>query len=441
MTTQTPEYKVKQKNGGIVQSIQTEISDYISNIKLFTKNAKLYLLGSFLIGVNFHVFQLLLNLYLRELGYAESEIGYIISSRAVGMTIIAIPAAMLLSRVKLKPVLLSSCVLFGLFSLGLSSFVEFGLLISFSMLSGVVFAFYRVAGGPFYMRNSSSKERTHLFSVSFGMMIMAGMIGSAGSGQLVKIIGNHFDNILLGYQYTLYIGILFSFLALIPFSIIKASAPSSEENKINLSMIQFKKRGSFYFKITIANFLVGLGAGLIIPFLNLYFSDRFNQGADSIGMFYFFVSFSMLAGSLAGPIMARKFGLVRAVVITQLISIPFMFILSYSYFLPLVVGAFILRAGFMNLGVPIVTNLGMELAEKKEQGLVNALLMVSWTSSWMISAAIGGQLIDTYGYTFTINITIVLYLLSTLTFYSFFKDAEVKTDTLPKWIIAKENNT
>ena len=168
MTTQTPEYKVKQKNGGIVQSIQTEISDYISNIKLFTKNAKLYLLGSFLIGVNFHVFQLLLNLYLRELGYAESEIGYIISSRAVGMTIIAIPAAMLLSRVKLKPVLLSSCVLFGLFSLGLSSFVEFGLLISFSMLSGVVFAFYRVAGGPFYMRNSSSKERTHLFSVSFG---------------------------------------------------------------------------------------------------------------------------------------------------------------------------------------------------------------------------------------------------------------------------------
>ena len=83
----------------------------------------------------------------------------------------------------------------------------------------------------------------------------------------------------------------------------------------------------------------------------------------------------------------------------------------------------------------------MELAEKKEQGLVNALLMVSWTSSWMISAAIGGQLIDTYGYTFTINITIVLYLLSTLTFYSFFKDAEIKTDTLPKWIIAKENNT
>ncbi len=441
MTTQSPEQKIKTNEEGILYVIQTEISDYIYHIKLFSKNAKLYLLGSFLIGVNFHVFQLLLNLYLRELGFEESQIGYIISSRAVGMTLVAIPAAMLLSRVKLKPILLASCLFFGMFSFGLSSSQEFELLILFSILSGIVFAFYRVAGGPFYMRNSTSKERTHLFSVSFGMMIMAGMAGSAGSGQLVKLINNHYDNILLGYQYTMYLGIIFSLLALIPFAIIKASKPSSEENKINLSMKQFKERGSFYFKITISNFLVGMGAGLIIPFLNLFFRDRFHQEADSIGLFYFFVSFSMLAGSLAGPIMAKKFGLVRTVVITQLLSIPFMFVMSYSYFLPFVVGAFILRAGFMNLGVPIVTNLGMELAEKKEQGLVNALLMVSWTSSWMISAAVGGQLIDSYGYTFTINITIALYLLSTIIFYTFFKNTEIKTDSHPKWIIAKENNT
>ncbi len=439
MTRQTPNY-TDQETTGVLQAIQNELADYLYHIKLFSKNAKLYLLGSFLIGVNFHVFQLLLNLYLRELGFEESQIGYIISSRAVGMTLIAIPAAMLLSRVKLKPILLASCLFFGIFSFGLSTYQEFDLLISFSLFSGIVFAFYRVAGGPFYMRNSTKKERTHLFSVSFGMMIMEGMAGSAGSGQLVKLLASQFDNLILGYQYTMYVGILFSLLALIPFSLIKASKPSSEENKINLSLKQFKERGSFYFKITISNFLVGMGAGLIIPFLNLYFRDRFHQGADSIGLFYFFVSFSMLAGSLAGPIMAKKFGLVRTVVITQLLSIPFMFIMSYSYFLPFVVAAVILRAGFMNLGVPIVTNLGMELSNKKEQGLVNALLMVSWTSSWMISAAVGGQLIDSYGYTFTINITIGLYLLSTIIFYSFFKDVEMKTDSHPKWIIINESN-
>ncbi|KAA3632438.1 MAG: MFS transporter [Calditrichaeota bacterium] len=441
MTSRCKELAEIKKPKGFIESVRFEFRDYLTNIKLFSQNARLYLLGSFLIGVNFHVFQLLLNLYLRELGFEESQIGYVISSRAVGMTLIAIPGAMLLSRIRLKPILLASVSLFALFMFFISSFTQLEFLIGFSALAGMSFAFYRIGAGPFYMRNSTERERTHLFSVSFGMMIMAGMAGSFGSGQLVTIFADHYNDIILGYRYTLYIGIIFSLIALIPFFFIKASRPSDDENKINLSLEQFRLRGKFYFRITISNFMVGLGAGLIIPFLNLYFRDRFHLGADTIGLYYFFVSFAMLAGSLAGPVVAHKFGLVRAVVITQLISIPFMFILSYSYVLPLVVTAFILRAGFMNLGVPIVTNLGMELSEKKEQGLVNALLMVSWTSSWMISAAAGGTLIDKYGYTFTINITIALYLLSTILFYSFFKNAEEKTDSHPKWIISKENNT
>ena len=91
-------------NKGIIKRIKDGVNDYLEHIKLFSKNARLYLIGSLLIGVNFHIFQLLLNLYLRELGFDESSIGVIISSRAVGMTIIAIPAAIVLSRIKLKPI-------------------------------------------------------------------------------------------------------------------------------------------------------------------------------------------------------------------------------------------------------------------------------------------------------------------------------------------------
>jgi predicted MFS family arabinose efflux permease len=389
-------------------------------------------------GINFHVFQLLFNLYLKELGFDESNIGFVISSRAVGMTLIAIPAAIILSRIKLKPILLASCFLFALFTFFITSYTQMEFLIGFSILSGMAFAFYRVAAGPFYMRNSTEVERTYLFSVSFGMMIMAGMVGSVTSGKIVTIIADLTGDIIIGYRYTLYAGIFGSLLALFPFYKIKAAAPSAEENRIYINRKQLKRRGKFYFKVTIANFLVGLGAGLIIPFLNLYFRDRFNLEPDTIGLFYFFVALSMMMGSLSGPVLAKRFGLVRAVVITQLVSIPFMFILAYSYFLPIVVLAFVLRAGFMNLGVPIVTNLGMELSDKKEQGLVNALLMISWTSSWMISSAVGGHLIEAYGYTITINITIALYLMSTALFYTFFRKAEVKTDATPRWAIIRE---
>jgi predicted MFS family arabinose efflux permease len=129
--------------------------------------------------------------------------------------------------------------------------------------------------------------------------------------------------------------------------------------------------------------------------------------------------------------------LVRTVVFTQLASIPFMLTLSYSYILSLSVLAFIFRGGLMNLGVPIVTNLAMELSDRDEQGLVNALLMVSWTGSWMVSAALGGQLIESYGYTVAMNITIILYVLSSIMFYGFFRKTEARSREESGWVILR----
>jgi predicted MFS family arabinose efflux permease len=185
-------------------------------------------------------------------------------------------------------------------------------------------------------------------------------------------------------------------------------------------------------------FIIGLGAGLTIPFLNLYFRDRFGLPPDTIGLFYSLVHVSMLAGSLAGPILSKRFGLVRTVVLTQSLAIPFMFALAYSMWLPLVVFAFIVRGGLMNLGWPITNNLSMELASPNERGLVNALLMVGWNASWMVSAAIGGELIERYGYTVTINMTSALYIISTLTFYLFFRHSEKRRSDHSGWTVARE---
>ena len=407
--------------------------DYIAHLQLFSRNARLYLIGSFLMGINFQVFMLLLNLYLKEIGWMESEIGLIASTRAVGMTVIAIPAGILLSRMRLRPILVVSVVLFAIFSYFIVSLKVFMLMAGCSVLSGMAFAFYRVAAGPFYMRNSNHEERTYLFSFSFGTNLLAGMIGALGAGRLAAFLGERAGDLVLGYQYTLYLGIAISLLSLIPFLMIKSPRPSHGEDRITISRAQLKERGGFYFKITFANFIVGMGAGLIIPFLNLYFRDRFKLAPDTIGLFYSVVHFAMLTGSLAGPILVKRFGLVRTVVVTQMASIPFMAVLSYAYFLPLAFVAFVIRGGLMNLGQPLVTNLGMELSHENEQGLVNALLMVAWTSSWMISTAVGGTLIENYGYTVTMNITVVLYILSTAVFYFFFRKAESRNRSGNGW--------
>ena len=85
----------------------------------------------------------------------------------------------------------------------------------------------------------------------------------------------------------------------------------------------------------------------------------------------------------------------------------------------------------------MITNLGMELSERHEQSLVNALLGIAWTSSWMVSAALGGEVIERFGYTVTLNISVVIYIISTVALYAYFRKAERRTDDHLGWAVVR----
>jgi len=407
--------------------IADAIRDYARNIRLFSRNVRLYLFGSFLVGLTFAAYMLLLNLYLREQGSPESFIGTILSAGAVGTTVICIPAAFLLRRIRLKRILLSSILVYCVSIVFLSHLPVTYFLVVISFFAGVAITFYRVAAAPFFMRNTTTRERTYVFSASFGVSLMASMLGSLLFGWLVPQLEKITASMITAYQWTFLVGVGLGLLSLIPFALIKAADPSEENDRADFSLTLIRRRLGLYLKLIIPYFVVGTGAGLIIPFLNLYFRDRFGQPPDKIGLFYFLVHGTMLLGIMAGPILSRRFGMVRTIVWTQLLSIPFMVILAYTNSLPLAFLAFLVRGALMNLGQPIGSNFSMELVEKHEHALVNALMMLGWTSSWMFSAIIGGNLIERHGYTLPLMITVVLYIVSSILYYLFFGHSEHRT--------------
>jgi predicted MFS family arabinose efflux permease len=412
-----------------LHKIADGISDYRNHLKLFSRNVRLYLLASFLIGLTFAGYMLLLNLYLREQGSSEAFIGSILSAGAVGMTIASIPAAFILRRIRLKRILLSTTVIYGFSIIFLTWLPVGGYLAIISFTAGTALTFYRVAAAPFFMRNSTPRERTYIFSLNFGVMLLASMTGSLVFGRMVTVLSDAMGNMIEAYRWTFLVSVGLGLLAAVPFSMIKAADPREENEKGEFSLALVKRQAGLYTKLFLPYFVVGSGAGLIIPFLNLYFRDRFGQPPDKIGLFYFAVHGTMLLGILAGPVLARKMGLVRTLVSTQLISIPFMVVLAYSYSLPVAFVAFLMRGALMNLGQPIGRNFGMEMVSKSEQALVNALLMVGWTSSWMVSTAIGGKLIEVHGYTLPLMLAVVLYIVSSVLYYIFFRNSERKTSS------------
>ena len=405
----------------LINGVQT----YLAELRLLTPNARKYLLGSFFIGMTYASFQLLLNLYLREKGCSEGFIGSVLSAGAIGTALVCIPGAIILSRIRLKAVLTISTLLYMASGL-ITIYTDSKEIIWLSFLcGGMMLTFYRIAAAPFFMRNSSPIERPYLFSLSFGISVVAGVVGSFLFGRLVEYFaGSCGTDSVWAHRLALTVGISFSLLALIPFGLIRTPNSISSEDSLEISKEIIRKVRRPFLRLALPYFLVGAGAGMIIPFLNLFFRDRFGQSPQEIGFYYGMVNLTMFIGVMAGPVLVRKFGMVRTLVYTQLLSIPFMLVLAFSYSFPLVIFAFLMRGGLMNMGQPIGTNFAMEMVPKAYHGLLNAFLSFAWMSSWMVAAQVGGLVIEKYGYSASLLVAVGMYVLSTVLYYLYFRRAE-----------------
>lgn len=415
---------VKKPNGIIIH-----LRDYFQHLALFSRNVRLYLLGTFFSGYTFAVFQLLLNLYLKERGFAEGFIGNILSATALGTLIITMPFAALLHKVSYRLILISSLflALCGYLLLGLLSNPT-GLLIA-GFISGVSMTGVRLVAPPFFMRNSTPKERTHLFSINYGTWIAAAIVGSLTGGYLVSLFQLLGGDLIAGLRWALLSSIVIGLIGVAPYWFIRSESAKVSSSHSVWKWENLKQRGGLYFRLALPLFILGLGAGLIIPFLNLYFKDLFNQSAHQIGIYFAWLQVFMLTGILAAPILSKRLGMIRTLVYTELISIPFMLILAFTGSLPLAVGAFFLRGAMMNMAQPLSVNFSMEAVRTEEHSLINGMITLAWNLSWVLSASIGGKLIELHSFAPPLVIAAVLYIFSAGLYFYLFAGKERKSMT------------
>ncbi len=410
------------------------MNEYIANLKNFSRNAKLFLIGGIFSGIGMSVFQLLFNLYLKDCGKTETEIGFILSAGSLGATIVAIPAALMIERLHIKHILLISTI-FSAISYGLQVyFADISLILFFSFMASMFITIYRISSAPFFMRNSSQTERIYLFSISAAIMMGSALIGFMIGGFLPKIIQSTFIEVTKtqSYQYALYIAIAASLLSLIPFVAIREDRPVPDKKTIFVRLRHYN--WNLVSKLIIPKLFVGMGAGLIIPFMNLYFRNVFTLESPRIGTFFSILQVFMFVGMFSAPLLSKRLGMLRSIVITELVSIPFMFILALTSNLTIAVVAFIFRGTLMNMNTPIGSNFEMELVKRDEQALTNALSMLAWNGAWTISAHFGGAIIEKYSFQYSFYITIALYFCSAISYYIFFRNVDESKFTFKQFM-------
>jgi MFS family permease len=401
------------------------LRNYIETLKLFTGNARLFLLGSFAMGIGQGVYWVLFNLYLRELGIGEARIGDVLSASALGFLLASLPSAYLLDIFPMRRVLAASAFLACLGSLGMVFFPGGAALPLAAGFTGMMVTVHQVAAAPLFMKNSGPRERIHLFGASFAVEIFAAVLGTWASGRLASVL-TFGSGPAAGLRAALALAAGFVALAAIPYGRIGGAATGIAAGRQDIRRYVVPRDPGLLFKLCFPRMLTGMGAGLIIPFLNLYFRDVFRASTASIGTYFAGSQLLTMAGFLLAPVVARRFGMVRVIVLSEMLSIPFFLILAFTTNLPLAIIAFLFRSALMNLAVPIFNMFSMEAVPEEEHTTTNSLLGISWNISWVLSTRVGGRLIEGHSYTLPMLLTVALYLLSSLLYLLYFHDFERK---------------
>lgn len=373
---------------------------------------------------------MLYNLYLKQLGYSEGVMGEILFFQGLGTVIVAIPAAIAADYIKLKKVMMAASLV-NTCSLVLMTFItDLSFLRVIALFVGAGWTVHFVVASPFFMRNSSAKERTHLFSVNYALDWSAGLVGALIGGYIPRIL-QHWDiPIVTGYRVSLLMGAVFALSSIFFYSRIVSKA-ALKIGKINWRKYVQGRDWRTAVRLCLPQALIGLGAGLVIPFLNIYFSDRFALDSASIGKIFSVGQMFTVIGFLMGPLLAKKFGLIRTVALSQILSIPFFLILAFTGFLPSAIIAFWFRGSLMNMAWPLYNNFAMEKVDPEHHAGTNSLLSLSWNIAWMFSSFMGGKIIEHHGFIPVMMITIVLYASVSLTILFFFsKDHQIGKDHL-----------
>lgn len=404
---------------------------WLQQVKSYNRNIRLFIIANVLIQIGMGVFSVMYNLYIRELGLPEAVNGSVISVTSLATAIMLVPAGIMSDKFGRKWILLTGTTLTAITLFGRSIVTAEQPMLVLGFATGVVWALTQVSGIPFLAENSRPAERMQLFSIHFALVTIANVVGSLLGGVIADFALMLGTGDVRSIQASLLIGVLFFVAGLLPLFSLKTVAKidgvgetgKGLEEEVH-TVADFKVNLRVIVLFSIANLLIGTGSGLVIPYLNLYFANRFEATNSYIGFILALGSAMTAVAMLIGPRLVKRVGKVRALVIFQIASIPFLFLTAYTTSLFFASIGFLLRQALMNAGNPIQSAIAMDVVHDKYKGLANSVNQMVFNIGWATMGLPAAWLVTEYGaywgYAFAFSITGVLYLIASTYFYLMF---------------------
>lgn len=410
------------------------LREYSARVSAFKPNARLYLLNVVITGAAMGVFRLLFNFYVLSLGFDEALLGNLITTSSFVALLAALPMGYLADVIGRKASLIGSAVLLGTSILAMTIWQNEPMFYAMNIVSGIAQSLAGVTMSPFLMENSDESERTYLFSLGQGLTMTMASVGSWIGGHLPTWIGAS-QNVLptssVAYGNSIFIIGLFAMLGILPLLFIRSQKIARSQRAVFAPFQYASRNPALLTKLILPMLLTSIGAGLIMPFMNVFFRVVHDQPDPVIGTLFAWGSLAMGIGLLIAPPLAERMGKIQLVVISQALSIPFLILLGFSPILWVGAASYYIRLALMNMSSPVYQTFVMEHVDPSSRATVASLSSMAWNFGWAFSPTISGWLQVHYGFGLPFIGTIILYTLSVIMYWFFFWRRSEQPGPLP----------
>jgi MFS family permease len=381
----------------------TLLQNYRDHWRLASTPARRYLVGAVLMGFAQAVTWSLLARYLDARGFTKGEVGSILASDALGKTLIALPAALWLARRSVRRTFMMAACLGGAAYFAMPFVHSLNGLRALNMFAGMCLVVHYVVIAPFLFRHTGREERASIFGLAEAIRTTASMVGALLSGLLVSylmgvwLLPEATADLIAKAEadatgYAIMGAGLTSILAALVYRTISDKREDLPEPK-PFWHIAVENRGLMA-RFALPQLFIAAGSGFCIPFLPLYFKDRFALEPDAWGQMFAGGQVLMTFGLLASPLILSKLGYVRSIVFIELASLPFFLLLALTMNLPLAAAAFLMRGALMNSTHPIHKNLMMNATPPQVREVQTGINATLWGLGWVIGPQVGGWVLE-----------------------------------------------
>jgi len=407
---------------------------YWTRVKQFSPNARLYLASAILTGAALGVYQLLFNFYVISLNMDVNIAGQLASMNSTTALVLAVPMGYLADILGRKKSLIISGATVSLAIAGMVVWPVKWILFAMAALLGAAQSLSAVTMSPFLLENSGEQERTYLFSLGSGALMTASFVGNSIGGNLPSWIATRqgvSPTSSTAYAGALAIVAVVSISGLIPYFFMRMPHLEKSKRALFAPFAYAAKKPAMLGKLILPILVTSIGAGLLMPFMNIFFRVAYQQPDPVIGNLLAWGALAMGVGLLIAPVLADRFGKIQVVVITQGLSIPFLALLGFAPWFWLSGFAYYIRIALMNMSTPVYQTFVMERVEQGARATVASLVNMANNFGRAFSPSISGWMQVNYGFGPVYAGVLILYTISVYLYWKFFWSAKTAMVPIP----------